>query len=142
MPKIKKTVSIPIFSFYLFSHLVAIFFVGCGIGGFVVLDADLLVTCGTLLVRNILVDLLALLLVDGVADVLARGLVVRLVGGAALLGGGGGAGLPVDVIGDSLTFGSVRGFGLARGVDWGEDRGAFIEDGRKTKSRCQETKVD
>lgn len=108
--------------------MVAVVFVGGGVGGLEILDADLLVSCGTMLVRNILVDLLALLLVNGGADVLALVLVVRLVVRATLLGVGGGAGLPVHVVRDSLTRGSDRGIAVLRS--------------RKANCHCQQTKID
>jgi len=64
----------------------------------------LLIGCGTLLFRDILVDGLALLVVDGGADVLALGLVVGLVGRAALLVIGSGANLSVRFIADGLAL--------------------------------------
>ena len=115
---------------YLFSHLVAVVFVE----GLVILDADPLPSCGTLLVRNIFVDLLALLVVDGGADVLALGLVVRIVGRGALLGVDGGAGIPVDVVGDNITLGAVRSYRV--------DRSVPMWSSRHAKSRCQEKKAD
>ncbi len=79
-----------------------------GVGGFVILNTSLLIGCGALLVRNILVDLLALLLIDGGADVVGLGLVVGLVGSAALLGVDGGADVPVDVVVDRGALRTVR----------------------------------
>ena len=117
----------------LFGNLIAVVLVGCGVGGLVLLNADLFVCGVALLVRDVLVDLFALLVVDGGADVLALGLVVCLVRGAALLRIDRGAGLPVDVVGDSPTLGSVRRV-VSRGVD--------RRTGWKGHCRCQETEVD
>lgn len=88
----------------LFCHLMAIVFVGGRVGSLVILNADLFVSCVAFLVRDILVDLFALLVVDGGADVLALGLVVGLVGRAALFVIGSGANLSVRFIADGLAL--------------------------------------
>ena len=114
---------------YLFIHWIAVFFVSGGVGGLVILDADKLIGCGALLVRHILVDLLTLLVVDGGADVLALGLVVRLVGRGALLVVDSGADFSVDVVGDRPAL-TIRGRDGAR-------RGSG-----KGNGCCQKTKAD
>lgn len=100
---------------YLLSLLNTVFLDDCGISGFVILDADLLVGCGTLLIWNILIDLFALLVIDGSADVFRLCLVVCLVSSAALLGVYGGANVPVHVVIYSSALRAVR----VRGVDNG-----------------------
>ncbi len=125
---IKKCL-ISIVNFYLLVHWIAVVFVTGGVGSLVILDADLLVGCGTLFVRHVLVDLLTLLFIDSGADIIALCLVLCLVSRAALFVVDRVADLSVDIIADRLTLGGCDGFMWSRS-SW------------KSKGSCQETKAD
>ena len=85
----------------------AFIFVGGFVGGLLLIGALLLVAGGALLVWHITIDLLALLLVRRGAGLLVLGLVLRFVGGRALLGVRGGALLRVDRFVDLTTSGPL-----------------------------------
>ena len=101
--------------FYLFLNTDAIFLVRSCVGRVRNSDARFFVSRRTFLVGNILVDLLALFLVDLSADLLIGRLVFGFVDGGASLFVGGLAHIPVDRVVDDFAFRGVSPVPLRAG---------------------------
>ena len=77
------------------------------VSGLGFMDTDLLVSGGALFIRNILVDLIALLLIDSIADSVVLSFIFCFVSCFAFLFIGGAALVCVDGLIDLAAFGAV-----------------------------------